>query len=143
VLACQDSRGIHAASLILGMLLAIDALTVLVFGFIQTALPGFGDVAVVLGFVDRLALGDIFIMFLVTGGLPPGHGTVREALVDARLLIVEPLIDHVLARMVRHRSGLRHRLCADQRGAREPSNVQKKPISPTVAFQRKLHRPGI
>lgn len=75
--------------------MTIDALAVLVFGFIQTALLGLGDVAVVLEFVNRLALGDIFIMFLITCGLLPGHRSVREALVDARLLIVEPLIDIV------------------------------------------------
>jgi hypothetical protein len=36
------------------MLLAIDALAVFVFGFIQTPLLGFGDVAVVLGFPEGL-----------------------------------------------------------------------------------------
>jgi hypothetical protein len=64
----------------LGMLLPLNTLAILVFGFIQVVLLGLGDVAVVLGFVDRLTLRDIFIMFLVTGGLPPGHGTVRKPL---------------------------------------------------------------
>ena len=106
------------------MLLAIDAPAVAVFRFIQPALLSFGDVAVVLGFVDSLALGNVRVMSLVSGGLLPGHGAFRKALVNARLLIIKSLIHLILARVVRHWSGLRHRAHGDQRGTYEPSNVQ-------------------
>jgi hypothetical protein len=47
---------------ILSVFLLVDTLAVLVFRLIQARLLGLGDVAGVLGFVDRLALGDVRIM---------------------------------------------------------------------------------
>jgi hypothetical protein len=99
------------------MLLAIDVAAIAIFRFVQSILLGFGDVTIVLGFINRLALRNVRVVFLVSGRLPPIHGPVRKALVYARLLIIEALIDLVLAGMIRHRCGLRHRLNGDERGA--------------------------
>ena len=99
------------------MLLLVDALAVLVFRLVQAGLLGFGDVSIVLGLIDRLPLGDVRVMFLVTCGLFSCHCPVRDALVDTCLLIVEALIHFVLARMVGYRSGLCHCLHGHERGA--------------------------
>lgn len=84
------------------MFLVINAAAILVLGPVQTALLALCQVTVVLGFINAFALCDIGIMRFVTRGLLAVHRAIGQPLIDAGLLIVEPLIDLIHARMVRN-----------------------------------------
>jgi hypothetical protein len=105
------------------MLLTIDMAAIAVFGPIQPSLLALGDVTVVFRFINGLALGNVRVMSLVPSRLLSGHRAFRKTLVNPRLLIIQSLIHLILAGMVRHRRGLRHRLHRDQRGTHKPGSI--------------------
>lgn len=61
-----------------------------------------GQVAAMLGFIDALALRDVRVMLFVVCGLLIGHSAVGDTLIDARLLVIEPLVDLVDTRVIGH-----------------------------------------
>ena len=88
------------------MLLVVYAAAIFVLGSIQTALLALGQMTIVLGLINAFALRDIGIVCLVTRSLLAAHRAIGQTLINAGLLIVEPLIDLIYARMVRN--ALRH-----------------------------------
>src|SRR5580698_839439 len=81
------------------VLLTVNAAAVAILRTIQAILFAFGEMAIVFGFIDAFALRDIGVMRLIARRLLARHGAVGETLIDARLLIVQPLIDLVHARV--------------------------------------------
>jgi hypothetical protein len=88
------------------VLLVVDAAAIFVLGPVQAVLLALCQMTVVLGLINALALRDIGIVCFVTRCFLAVHRATSQALIDAGLLIVEPLIDLIYARMVRN--GLRH-----------------------------------
>jgi hypothetical protein len=84
----------------LRVLLAVNTPAILVLRPVEPVLLPFGQMAVVLGFIDAFPLRDVGIVGLIAGGFLPGHRAIRQALIDPRLLIVQPLIDLVDTRMI-------------------------------------------
>ena len=85
----------------------VNALAVFIFRFIESILFRFGQVAAVLRLIDTFAFCDIGVMRLIVRRFLAGHRAIRQALIDARLLVVQALIDLVDARMIGN--VLRHR----------------------------------
>ena len=108
--------------LLLRMLLAVNTPAIFVLGFIQPILLGFGQVTVVLGLIDAFPFRDIGIMSFIAGGFLTRHRAIRQALIDPRLLIVQPLIDFVDARMIGN--VLRHRQRRTKARAAQNCNLQ-------------------
>src|ERR1700677_4156935 len=86
--------------------LVVYAAAIFVLRFVQAALLAFCQMTVVLGLINAFALRDIGIVCFVMSGLLAGHGAIGQPLINAGLLIIEPLIDLIHARMIRN--GLRH-----------------------------------
>ena len=108
--------------LLLRMLLAINTPAIFVLGFIESILLGFGQMTVVLGLIDAFPFRDIGIMRFIAGGFLTRHRAIRQALIDARLLIVQPLIHFVDARMIGNI--LRHRQRRTKARAAQNCNLQ-------------------
>src|ERR1700733_6917507 len=85
---------------VLLVLLTINVSTVAILRAIQTILFTLGEMAIVFGFIDAFAFRDVGIMGLIGRRLLAAHGAVFKALIDAGLLVVEPLIDFIHARMI-------------------------------------------
>jgi hypothetical protein len=84
------------------MFLVVDAPAVPVQGPVQSMLLTLGQVTAMLGFIDALALRDVRVVLFVVCGLLIGHSAVGDTLIDARLLVIEPLIDLVDPRVIGH-----------------------------------------
>jgi hypothetical protein len=104
------------------MLLAVNTPAIFVLGSIESILLGFGQVTIVLGLIDTFPFRDIGIVRLIAGGFLTGHRALRQALIDPRLLIVQPLIDLVDARMIWN--VLRHRQRPTKARAAQNCNLQ-------------------
>jgi hypothetical protein len=85
----------------LSVFLTIDMPAISVFRSVKPILLAFGQMTAVLGFIDAFALRNVGIMTFVSSRFLSGHCAVRQTLIDPRLLVVEPLIDFIDARMIR------------------------------------------
>ena len=72
--------------------LPIDPAAVAILRAIQAILLALGEMAVVLGLIDTFAFRNIGVVLFVARSLSVIHRAVGQALIDARLLIVESLV---------------------------------------------------
>jgi hypothetical protein len=138
------------------MFLVVDAAAILILGFVQAPLLTFGQMAVVLGLIRTFAFRDIGIVCFVARGLLAVHRAIGQTLIDAALLIVEPLIDLVHAGMIG--DGLRHdarsaqyraaQACKDERfgfdyhdNSFKSSGLSKPNASTFVGARRLIYKP--
>jgi hypothetical protein len=91
--------------------LVVYSAAIFVLGSVQTVLLALCQMTIVLSLINAFALRDVGVVRFIMGGLLAGHCAIGQTLIDAGLLIVEPLIDFIHAWVVR--DGLRQR----QRGA--------------------------
>ena len=85
--------------------LTINATAVVVQRAIESVLFTFRQMPAMSGFVARLALGDVGQVLLISGFLLRIDLAVGDTVLDAILLVVQPLIDFIDPRMVGDRIG--------------------------------------
>src|SRR5450755_2635702 len=88
------------------LLLQRNVLADAIFLLVQHSLFILRDVAVVLRCHVALFLADLMVLRMFGGGLAAGQGAVPDVLVDAPVLVLEPIVDLGTSRMVLLPGGL-------------------------------------